>query len=135
MAGAEVVELDEGIGTASRPFLGPTPVGDLATSLLSVEPRTVAGTPGFLVRGEGGFSYSCFLLPEPDRFVVDLAGVMNDSAVDTVTVGGDIVRQVRVGQFQTLPEPVTRVVFDLSARGRARIQQTDEGLLLIFESP
>ena len=134
LASAEVLATDESLGTAGRPFLGPPPQGAAATELLGVERRTVEGAPAFLLVGEGEFSYRCFFLPNPDRFAVDFQGVWNRSDVKTLDIEDDgVVERVRVGQFERSPTPVTRVVFDLSQRGKVRTLRTDEGLYLVFE--
>ena len=134
LAGAELLVLDESIGTAARPFLGPSPEGSPASSLQGVERRELEGRRGFFLRGDGDFGYSCFFLPNPDRFVVDLSGVRNVGGPKGMVVEDDpLVVRVRTSQFQRLPEPITRVVFDLGTRGKVRTLRTNEGLLLLFE--
>lgn len=134
LASAEVLSLEESLGTAGRPFLGPAPQGSPATELLGVERSSIEGAAAFLLAGDGEFSYRCFFLPEPDRFAVDFQGVWNRSSDKNLTVDDDpVVRAVRVGQFQRSPTPVTRVVFDLARRGKVRTLRTDEGLYLVFE--
>ncbi|MEM9597384.1 MAG: type IV pilus secretin PilQ, partial [Acidobacteriota bacterium] len=93
--------------------------------------RAGAGT---LVRvtGDGEFTYSTFRLENPERFVIDLDGVVNNSARSTVSVGSPLVDQIRIGQFKPRPEPVSRVVFDLSDYTVPSVSQDGDGLIISF---
>jgi type IV pilus assembly protein PilQ len=84
------------------------------------------------IAGDGEFAYSTFRLEDPERFVVDLAGVLNVAPASTVPVGDGKVRRVRMAQFKPLPEPVSRVVFDLERPLAPVIERTAAGLGLRF---
>ncbi len=64
--------------------------------------------------GDGVFAPKDFLLDNPPRLVVDLPGVKNQVRRRVVPVKSALVSRVRVSQFQSLPDPVTRVVLDLA---------------------
>ncbi len=134
---AEVLVIGETIGSAASPYLGPAPQGQVATSFDGVGAREIEGRSAVLLRGNGEFNYTSFFLPEPDRFVIDLDGVVKRGAGTTTAPlqGVALVRQVRVGQFQQEPAPITRVVFDLEGRGKVRMLPSAEGLYLFFEAP
>lgn len=119
-------------GTADDPVMAPPPSGQPATRLEDVE--VVSTSEGTVLRvvGDGEFSYSFFSLDNPDRFVVDLDGVVNESRRSAVQVGSPIVDRVRIAQFKPYPDPVSRVVFDLNRQSVPRIERTSEGLLVRF---
>ncbi len=113
------------LGTAESPRHGPAPSGPLASTLRDIE---VFGGDTILVAGDGEFTYTTFRLENPERFVVDLIGVVNTAEVASLPVDSDRVRRVRVGQFKSVPQPVTRVVIDLARPLRPIIERTINGL-------
>jgi type IV pilus assembly protein PilQ len=64
--------------------------------------------------GDGVLQPRDFLLENPPRLVIDLPGVKNQVRRRVVPVKSALVSRVRVSQFQSLPDPVTRVVLDLA---------------------
>ena len=84
------------------------------------------------IAGDGEFPYSTFALETPDRFVIDLDGVVNRSARSSMTVVGGVVERVRVAQFKPAPKPVSRVVFDLRAPVVPVIERTADALVVTF---
>src|SRR5262249_4490688 len=75
--------------------------------------ETRGGKVAIVLVGDGWFSAKDFALANPPRIVVDLPGVKNEVKQRTIAVKDDAVSRVRVSQFQTTPEYVTRVVVDL----------------------
>jgi type IV pilus secretin PilQ/predicted competence protein len=96
----------------ARPAL---PQGELAHQLEEVR---VSGESSREVTvallGDGVFQPRDFLLENPPRLVIDLPGVKNQVRRRVVPVKSTLVSRVRVSQFQSLPDPVTRVVLDLA---------------------
>jgi type IV pilus assembly protein PilQ len=88
--------------------------GEVAHVLESVTAETRNGRVAILLVGDGWFSAKDFALANPARIVVDLPGVKNEVKQRTIAVKDDVVSRVRVSQFQTSPELVTRVVVDLA---------------------
>lgn len=119
-------------GTPDAPQLGPAPQGYSATQLFGVEVLASGDSTVIQVSGDGEFAYSTFRLENPDRFVIDLTGVINSGAASTVRVGSADVDQIRVGQFKPQPEPVSRVVFDLQDFSVPTISRTADGLMVAF---
>ena len=72
------------------------------------------GQVAIVLLGDGWFSAKDFALANPPRIVVDLPGVKNEVKQRTIAVKDDVVTRVRISQFQTSPEYVTRVVVDLA---------------------
>jgi type IV pilus secretin PilQ/predicted competence protein len=92
----------------------PTARGEVAHALESVSAETRDGKVAILLVGDGWFSAKDFALANPPRIVVDLPGVKNEVKQRSIAVKDDAVTRVRVSQFQTSPEYVTRVVVDLA---------------------
>ena len=103
-----------------------------ATRLMAIEVES----EGALVRviGDGEFYHSSFTLENPDRFVVDLVGVVNAASQGSLAVGGLLVDRVRVAQFKSDPELVARVVVDLSRAAVPAISSGGGGLTLDFSA-
>ncbi len=81
---------------------------------------------------EGDFKYQTSRLTDPERFVIDLMGVVKANPRSRIPVGDGLVERVRVGQYQTVPKPISRLVFDLSRAESPAIEQDDSGLIVRF---
>jgi len=92
----------------------------------------VADSTGVSVQlnGRGPLEAKAFTLENPPRVVVDLKGVVNRVSRRVHPVGTAGVKQVRVAQFATSPEPVVRVVVDLDEQLPYRVDPTAQGALL-----
>lgn len=117
-------------GTADHPLVAPLPEGEIATELAAIE-RLGEGT--LRIAGDGEFAYSTFRLENPERFVIDLDGVVNRSNRGTLNVDEGAVSRVRVSQFRVQPTPVARVVFDLHSARVPLIERTPAGLVVRFD--
>jgi type IV pilus assembly protein PilQ len=121
-------------GTPDAPAVAPQPAGAPATRLEAIE---VLGTDGggavIRISGDGEFPYSTFALSDPNRFVLDLQGVVNRSSHSTLAVTGGVVQRVRVAQFKPGPKGVARVVFDLKQGTVPRIERMPRALVVSFE--
>jgi len=122
------------LGTPDQPAVAPAPKGPAATRLEGIE--VLASNGGAVVRiaGDGEFPYATFALDEPERFVIDLDGVINRSPRATTNVDGGIVERVRVAQFKPYPKAVARVVFDLKGKVVPVIERTADALVVTFPS-
>jgi type IV pilus assembly protein PilQ len=121
-------------GTPDNPLPGPSPSGVPATQLQGVEVTSDGDATVVWVLGDGEFFYSTFPLNNPERFVVDLSGVVKTAPLSTVPVGTDQVERVRVAQFKPQPDLVSRVVIDLKEPLAPEIEPGVDGLKLIFRS-
>ena len=120
------------VGTVERPAVAPAPAGAAATRLNGIEVLAADGGAVIRLSGDGQFPYSTFALSEPRRFVIDLAGVVNRVSRPTVAVQSSVVDRVRVAQFKPAPQPVSRVVFDLSRETVPKIERTQDALVVSF---
>ncbi|MES1241608.1 MAG: type IV pilus secretin PilQ [Acidobacteriota bacterium] len=119
-------------GTPDHPSVAPAPVGAAATRVEGIEVLASGDDSVIRIQGDGEFPYSTFALGQPDRFVIDLEGVV--SARNSVPVEGAIVERVRVAQFKPAPRPVLRVVFDLRRGSVPVIERTTNALVVSFGS-
>lgn len=122
-------------GTPYDPVVAPPPAGRAATRLEGVEVLPSSRGTEVRIAGDGEFRYSTFVLEDPHRFVIDLLGVVNDSRTSNVPVSRPDVERVRVAQFKPMPEPVSRVVFDLEERAVPQLERDAQGLLVRFGTP
>ena len=119
-------------GTADAPLQGPPAAGVVASRLDHVQVEQQGDATVVRIVGDGEFSYSSFRLENPERFVIDLTGVVNTSPRPSIQIGSDLVDQVRIGQFKPRPEPVSRVVFDLKGFAAPRLEHESDGLRVVF---
>jgi type IV pilus assembly protein PilQ len=80
--------------------------------------------------GDGALAAKDFVLSSPPRIVVDLPGVKNEFRKRVVPVQSAMVSRIRISQFQTQPEPITRVVVDLTAPTPYSLRADGERLAL-----
>ncbi len=116
------------VGTVDQPLSGPAPAGQVATRLQSV----AVDNDTVEIAGDGEFAYSTFRLENPDRYVIDLQGVVNAGGAPATPVGSEYVERVRVAQFKPAPEAVSRVVFDLKRGAEPSIERSPRGLRVRF---
>ncbi len=87
------------------------------------------------LHGDGAFTGSVFTLPSPDRLVVDLPGVVSRVPRTLLSVSSSLARQVRVAQNRSYPDPLTRLVVDLTglaADTQHRLTSTPYGAVLVI---
>jgi type IV pilus assembly protein PilQ len=116
-----------GVLTPVEPAAGPK-----ATRIVAVTRDEVEGLLAFTVKADGRLKYRDFLIPNPDRLVLDFAGVTARANVRTIDVGEDPVRRVRLGQFSAESPKVARLVLDLSRTAPYRIIDGADGVRIVF---
>lgn len=124
--------LAESPGTAENPRRGPEPTGATASRLSGITVTGEGDTLAVEIQGDGQFAYSTFHLADPDRFVVDLEGVVNRAERSVLPVETGPLERIRVAQFRPFPEPVSRVVLDLTEHGFPEVERTPDALVLRF---
>ncbi|HEX8170756.1 MAG TPA: type IV pilus secretin PilQ [Thermoanaerobaculia bacterium] len=102
-----------------------------ARTVRSIEATAAAGNVEVRISGDGALKYKAFRLENPSRLVIDLDGVKNAGAKSAVAVDDELVRRVRVGQFQSVP-PVARVVIDLAHKSEYTINADGDMLRVAF---
>ena len=107
--------------------------GRAATRLSGVGLKPGHGEATIVLSGNGSFTYETFALANPPRFVIDLPGVVNAVGKKSQEVHAASLSRVRVSQFRGGPDPVTRIVFDLTGSGaEPAIAVSGGGLAVTF---
>ncbi len=100
-------------------------------NLLEVVPVVSGDGIRVELRADGALAGRSFSLDSPSRVVVDLPGVVNRVARGVYSVSSPLVDRVRVAQFRSSPEPVTRIVVDLSSDAAHHLEAVDGGAVLV----
>lgn len=100
-----------------------------ARTLRGIAARAAGDAVEVRLTADGALRYKAFRLDNPTRLVIDLDGVKNGVAKSAVTVDDDVVKRVRVAQFQPT---VARVVIDLTRKAEYSIDINGDELLIAF---
>jgi type IV pilus assembly protein PilQ len=85
----------------------------------------------FLTVG-GDVDFSHFVLDSPPRFVLDLRETIMALSHNKMQLDHPLVHRIRIHQFQSHPEPVTRLVLDLVDEANVRVVPWEQGLMIAF---
>jgi N-acetylmuramoyl-L-alanine amidase len=102
---------------------------DAAVTGLSVQPA--ADRTEIVIGIDGAVTASHFTLENPNRIVIDLAGLGQIKASQYAIERGGVLR-LRVGQFD---EQTVRIVVDLSGTVEYRLDQSDGSVRVSFHNP
>jgi type IV pilus assembly protein PilQ len=102
-----------------------------ATRLLAVETAKVDGGVVLHLRADGAIeSAGSFTLEDPDRLVIDLPGLANETRTAKVALDAPLAQQVRIGQHENM----VRVVVDGGSASQGfegrRVMPTADGLVV-----
>ena len=100
-----------------------------ARSVRSIGATTSQGNVEVRIAGDGEMKYKAFRLENPSRLVIDLDGVKSAVSKNSVAVADDVVKRVRVAQFQPT---VARVVVDLAHKADYDIVSAGDSLRVVF---
>jgi type IV pilus secretin PilQ/predicted competence protein len=129
VAPAPVIREDVAVVEQSTPEAAPRSHAGPANLYEVVPVRTGNGVVVEL-KADRTLKVTSFTLPEPRRLVLDLSGVVNHVGQHLMPVNAPLVSQIRVAQFQTTPEPVTRVVVDLRSDAEYQVDGTADGAII-----
>jgi type IV pilus assembly protein PilQ len=110
----------------------PPVAGPKATRIVAVTRDEIEGLLAFTVKADGRLKYRDFLIPNPDRLVLDFADVSARASVRSLEVGENPVRRVRLGQFSAESPKVARLVLDLTQKAPYRIIDGADGVRIVF---
>ncbi len=129
---AQLASLPRVVTRSEPPTPEPEDVAAAAgpASLLAVECTRSGDGVVVELRGDRALEGRSFTLPAPDRLVIDLDGVINRVDQYVFPVGSPLVEKVRVAQFRSLPNPVTRLVVDLESAADYRLTSGSQGAVL-----
>jgi type IV pilus assembly protein PilQ len=140
----EIAEIDQEplpaapTAQAQMPALVSAPVPEIAsnpaTRLDAITTRGSGNSLSIELESDGRLEYHSFKLTNPLRLVVDLKGATNKVDRSTLPLNDPFVRQIRVAQFQSQPEPITRVVLDLDELPEHHLRLEGKNLIVDFGS-
>lgn len=100
-----------------------------ARHVRDISARSANGAVEVNITADGALKYKTFKLENPTRLVIDLDGVKNAVRNTNVAVDDDVVKRVRVAQFN----PTTaRVVIDLARKAEYSINTDGDQLRVAF---
>ena len=87
------------------------------------------GSVDVRISADGALKYKAFRLEQPSRLVIDLDGVKNAAKKSAVMVDDEVVKRVRIAQYQPT---VARVVIDLAHKSEYTINNDGDELRVTF---
>ncbi|HYH09718.1 MAG TPA: type IV pilus secretin PilQ [Thermoanaerobaculia bacterium] len=130
----ETAAIEEPMPAAGVAVATPAPAMDevplpRARSVKRIGATRSDGNVEVRITGDGQLRYKAFRLESPSRLVIDLEGVKNTARQSNVAVDDDVVRRVRVAQFQP---NVARVVVDLAHKAEYDIVAVGDEVRVAF---
>jgi len=123
---------------AEKPALEPSvvtealPPANKATTLRKIETSGAGAAMEVRLATNGDVAYNAFKLQKPSRVVIDLNGVSDKLAKNIINVSDPVVKRIRVSQFKSAPEAVTRVVLDIDDNASYRVTKAGDALRITF---
>jgi type IV pilus secretin PilQ/predicted competence protein len=123
---------------AENPALEPAvatealPPANKARTLRKIETSGAGAAMEVRLATDGDVTYNAFKLVNPPRVVIDLNGVSDKLAKNIINVSDPVVKRIRVSQFKSAPEAVTRVVLDVDDKASYRVTKAGDALHVTF---
>ena len=108
------------------------PAANRATTLKKIETNGAGAAMEVRLATDGDVAYNAFKLEKPSRIVIDLTGVNDKLAKNVINVSDPVVKRIRVSQFKSAPEAVTRVVLDVDEKASYRVTKSGDALNVTF---
>jgi type IV pilus assembly protein PilQ len=103
-----------------------------ATTLKKIETSGAGAAMEVRLATDGDVAYNAFKLEKPSRIVIDLSGVNDKLAKNIINVSDPVVKRIRVSQFKSAPDAVTRVVLDVDERASYSVAKSGDALSITF---
>jgi type IV pilus assembly protein PilQ len=105
-----------------------------ATALKTIETSGAGSAMQVRLATDGDVAYNAFKLEKPSRIVIDLTGVNDKLAKNIINVSDPVVKRIRVSQFKSAPDAVTRVVLDVDEKASYHVTKSGDALNITFGS-
>lgn len=132
----------EPVAESVKPALEPAvitealPPANKATTLRKIETSGKGAAMEVRLATDGDVTYNAFKLEKPSRVVIDLSGVNDKLARNIINVSDPVLKRIRVSQFKSAPDAVTRVVLDVDEKTTYRVTKAGDALHITFgDSP
>jgi type IV pilus assembly protein PilQ len=103
-----------------------------ATTLKKIDTSGAGAAMEVRLATDGDVAYNAFKLEKPSRIVIDLTGVSDKLAKNVINVSDPVVKRIRVSQFKSAPEAVTRVVLDVDENASYHVAKSGDALNITF---
>jgi type IV pilus assembly protein PilQ len=112
------------------------PPANKAKTLKKIETSGAGSAIAVRLATDGDVAYNAFKLEKPSRVVIDLTGVDDKLAKNIINVSDPVLKRIRVSQFKSAPDAVTRVVLDVEEKTAYRVTKAGDALQITFgDSP
>jgi type IV pilus assembly protein PilQ len=108
------------------------PLANKAKTLKKIETSGAGAAIEVRLATDGDVTYNAFKLEKPSRVVIDLTGVDDKLARNVINVSDPVVKRIRVSQFKSAPDAVTRVVLDVEEKTAYHVTKAGEALQITF---
>jgi type IV pilus assembly protein PilQ len=108
--------------------------GDVS-SLSNIELAESPTATTYTITPTGVVQYQEYAMSNPSRLVIDLVGVKNGVQTENLRADGRLISAVRASQFQSEPDLVTRVVFELAEGTRYKVTRKGQAIEVNFTAP
>jgi len=108
------------------------PPANKAKTLKKIETSGAGSALEVRLATDGDVTYNAFKLEKPSRVVIDLNGVSNKLPKNLINVTDPVVKRIRVSQFKSAPDAVTRVVLDVEEKSTYRVTKAGDALRITF---
>jgi len=125
----------EPVQTAEAPVVTESLPANKATTLKKIETNGAGSAMEVHLATDGDVTYNAFKLEKPSRIVIDLNGVNDKLAKNIINVSDPVVKRIRVSQFKSAPDAVTRVVLDVDEKASYRVTKSGDALNVTFGAP
>jgi type IV pilus assembly protein PilQ len=133
---ALVVEHEEPVAKPVSPVAPPraAAAANPATVISSLRTEVDGDQTRVVISTDGRAPFKHFVLPDPDRIVVDVTGVKSNVEKSAVDVNKGGISRIRIGQFRTAEPRIVRIVFDVASLGAYDVKQVGKDLVLTMKS-
>jgi len=128
----EPVKSEPVVQVSEAPVVTETLPANKATALKKIDTSGAGAAMGVRLATDGDVAYNAFKLEKPSRIVIDLTGVSDKLAKNVINVSDPIVKRIRVSQFKSAPEAVTRVVLDVDEKASYHVTKSGDALNITF---
>jgi type IV pilus secretin PilQ/predicted competence protein len=128
----EPVKSEPAATLAEAPVVTESLPSNKATALKTIETNGAGSAIEVRLATDGDVAYNVFKLEKPSRIVIDLTGVNDKLAKNIINVSDPVVKRIRVSQFKSAPEAVTRVVLDVDETASYHVAKSGDALRITF---
>jgi type IV pilus assembly protein PilQ len=131
----EPVKSEPVVQVAEAPVVTESLPANKATTLKKIDTSGAGTAMEVRLATDGDVAYNAFKLEKPSRIVIDLTGVSDKLAKNVINVSDPVVKRIRVSQFKSAPEAVTRVVLDVDEKASYHVAKSGGALNITFDAP